>query len=62
MVEHLRRVEDVIEVDYIENTAEAFALLRGPKGRRPMAGREEDVDAKIAEEDGAVYVKAYGAV
>lgn len=62
MLEHVRRVHDVIEADFIENDAEGFALVRSPSGRRPYAGKAEEVDAKLSEEDGAEYVKAYGAL
>ena len=62
MLEHVRRVHDVIEADYIENNAEGFALFRTPEGRRPVSGKAEDVDAKVAESDGAPFVKVYGAM
>ena len=61
MVEHLRRVHDVIEVEYMENNAEAFALVRSPAGRKPVTGKATEVDEALAKEDGA-YVKAYGAL
>ena len=62
MVEHLRRVQDVIEVDYIENTAEAFALVRLPAGRKPVAGKAGEVEEAIAQTDCAAYVMTYGAL
>jgi len=62
MVEHLRRVHDVIEVEYMEDNAEAFALVRSPVGRKPVTGKRDEVDAALAEEDGVAYVKAYGAL
>jgi len=62
MVEHLRRVHDVIEVEYMENNAEAFALVRSAVGRKPVTGKRDEVDAALAEEDGVAYVKAYGAL
>ena len=62
MVEHLRRVHDVIEVEYIENNAEAFALVRSPAGRKPVTGKAGEVDEALAKEDVAAYVKAYGAL
>lgn len=62
MVEHLRRVHDVLEVEYIENDAEAFALLRTAAGRKAVSGTPGEVDGTIAAEDGATYVKAYGAL
>ena len=62
MVEHLRRVQDVIEVDYIENTAEAFALVRLPAGRKPVAGKAGEVEEAIAQTDSAAYVMTYGAL
>ena len=61
MVEHLRRVHDVLEVEYIENDAEAFALLRTGQGRVALSGKAAEVDAKVAGENGAEYVTAYGA-
>jgi len=62
MVEQLRRVHDVLEVEYIENDAEAFALVRSPLGRKTVAGKAAEVDAKVESETGAEYVKAYGAL
>ncbi|MGQ0797673.1 MAG: hypothetical protein ACT4OI_07415 [Methanobacteriota archaeon] len=63
MVEHLRRVHDVLEVDYIENDAEAFALLRtAAHARVALSGKAAEVDAKVAGENGAEYVTAYGAL
>lgn len=62
MLEHVRRVHDVIEAEYIENNAEEFVLLRSPTGRKPLSGKPEDVDAQVAKEDGAAYVKVYGAL
>lgn len=62
MLEHVRRVHDVIEADFIENDAEGFALVRTPAGRKPVSGKAEEVDAQVAKEDGASYVKAYGAL
>ncbi len=62
MVEHLRRVHDVIEVEFIENNAEEFVLVRGATGRKPLAGKPETVDPELEKEDGAAYVRAYGAM
>ncbi len=62
MVEHLRRVQDVIEVEYIENNAEEFVLLKSLQGRRPLSGKPDAVDPTVAREDGASYVRAYGAM
>lgn len=62
MVEHLRRLHDVIEVEYIENSAEAFALVRSAAGRRPLSGKPGEVDEALAKEDGASYIKAYGSL
>ncbi len=62
MVEHVRRVHDVIEVDYIENNAEEFVLLKTASGRKPLAGKPEEVDRQVAAEEGAAYVRAYGAL
>jgi hypothetical protein len=62
MVEHLRRVHDVIDVEYIENNAEEFVLLRSPGGRKPLSGKPDQVDPELAKEDGATYVRAYGAM
>jgi acetolactate synthase small subunit len=62
MVEHLRRVHDVLEVEYIENDAEAFALVRSPAGRRALAGKAAEVDAALAGENGSSHVTAYGAL
>lgn len=62
MVEHVRRVHDVIEVEYIENNAEEFLLLRSAGGRKPVAGKPEQVDAEVPADGGAVYVRAYGAM
>jgi acetolactate synthase small subunit len=62
MIEHLRRVHDVLEVEYVENDAEAFALLRTSKGRVALSGKATEVDAKVGDVDGAEYVKAYGAL
>ncbi len=62
MVEHVRRVHDVIEVEYIENNAEAFALVRSAAGRKPLIGKPEEVEAALAKEDGASYIKTYGAL
>lgn len=62
MVEHLRRVQDVIEVEYIENNAEEFVLLKSLQGRRPVSGKPAAVDLAVAQEDGASYVRAYGAM
>ncbi len=62
MVEHLRRVHDVIEVEYIENNADEFVLLKSRLGRRPLSGKPDAVDPTLAEEDGASYVRAYGAM
>ena len=62
MVEHLRRVHDVLDVEYIEDDAEGFALLRSAAGRRAVVGKAGEVDAKVASEDGASYVTAYGAL
>jgi len=62
MVEHLRRVHDVIDVEYIENNAEEFVLVRSAGGRKPLAGKPDQVDPELAKEDGATYVRAYGAM
>ncbi len=62
MLEHVRRVHDVIEAEYIENNAEEFVLLRSASGLKPLSGKPEEVDARVAEEDGAAYVRAYGAL
>jgi len=62
MLEHVRRVHDVIEAEFIENNAEAFALLRGASGRRSVAGPAQEVDDAVEKEDGAAYVKAYAAL
>ena len=62
MVEHLRRVHDVIEVEYIENNADEFVLLRSLQGRKPIVGKPDQVDPQVSEEDGATYVRAYGAM
>ena len=62
MLEHVRRVHDVIEAEFIENNAEGFALVRTASGRKAVAGTAEEVDAKLSEEDGAEYVRAYGAL
>lgn len=62
MVEHLRRVQDVIEVEYIENNAEEFVLLKSLQGRRPISGKPDAVDPAVDGEDGATYVRAYGAM
>lgn len=62
MVEHLRRVHDVLEVEYIENDAEGFALVRSAGGRRALTGKAGEVDATVAAENGASYVTAYGAL
>ena len=62
MVEHLRRVHDVIEVEYIEDNADAFALVRSTVRRTPIAGTVGEVEAALAHVDGAAYVKAYGAL
>lgn len=61
MVEHLRRVQDVIEVEYIEDNAEEFVLVRSRAGRRSLAGKPEQVDLQIHEEDETEFVRAYGA-
>lgn len=62
MVEHLRRVHDVIEVGYIEDNAEAFALVRSAAGRKSLTGKGGEVDEALAKEDGASYIEAYGAL
>ncbi len=62
MVEHLRRVQDVIEVEYIENNADEFVLLKSLHGRRPMSGKPDAVDPAVASEADASYVRAYGAM
>ena len=62
MVEHLRRVQDVIEVEYIENNADEFVLLRSLQGRKPLVGKPDQVDAQVAGANGATYVRAYGAM
>ncbi len=62
MVEHLRRVHDVIDVEYIENNAEEFVLVRAASGRKPLSGKPEAVDPELEKEDGAAYVRAYGAM
>jgi len=62
MLEHVRRVQDVIEAEFIENNAEAFALVRTTRGRSPLAGKAEDVDADLKTGDAEAYVKAYGAL
>ena len=62
MVEHLRRVHDVIDVEYIENNAEEFVLLRTPAGRKALSGKPEAVDPELVKEDGAAHVRAYGAL
>lgn len=62
MLEHVRRVHDVIEADYIENNAEEFVLLRSASGRKPLSGKPEEVDAQLGKEDGAAYVRTYGAL
>ena len=62
MVEHLRRVHDVIDVEYIENNAEEFVLLKSLQGRRPLSGKPDAVDPTVDQEDGATYVRAYGAM
>ncbi len=62
MVEHLRRVHDVIEVEYIENNAEEFVLLKSLQGRRPLSGKPDAVDPAVSQEAGATYVRAYGAM
>ncbi len=62
MVEHLRRVHDVIDVEYIENNAEEFVLVRSAGGRKPLSGKPDQVDSELAKEDSAAYVRAYGAM
>ncbi len=62
MVEHLRRVHDVIEVEYIENNADEFVLLRSLQGRKPLVGKPDQVDPQVSGEDGSTYVRAYGAM
>ncbi len=62
MVEHLRRVHDVIEIEYMENNADAFALVRSLAGRKAITGKAAEVEEAVAKEDGAAYVKAYGAL
>jgi len=62
MVEHLHRVHEILDIEYIENDAEAFVLLKSAGGRKPVAGKADAVEAAISKEDGAVYVKAYGAL
>ncbi len=62
MVEHLRRVQDVIEVEYIENNADEFVLMKSLRGRRPLSGKPDAVDPTVDEEEGASYVRAYGAM
>ncbi len=62
MVEHIRRVHDVIDVEYIENNAEEFVLLRTQGGRRPLAGKPDQVDGEIPADGASAYVRAYGAM
>jgi acetolactate synthase-1/3 small subunit len=62
MIEHLRRVHDVIEIEYFEDNADALALVRSPSGAKPVVGKAADVDEALARENGAAYVKAYGAL
>jgi acetolactate synthase-1/3 small subunit len=62
MVEPLRRVHDVIDVEYFEDGAEAFVLLRSAAGRRSLNGTPAEVDEALAKENGASYIKAYGSL
>ncbi len=62
MVEHVRRVHDVIDVEYIENNAEEFVLVRSKGVRKPLSGKPDQVDPEVEKEDGAAYVRAYGAL
>ncbi len=61
MVEHLRRVQDVIEVEYIEDNAEEFVLVRSHAGRRALAGKPDQVDSQVGADGETEYVRAYGA-
>ncbi len=42
--------------------AEEFVLVRSARGRKPLSGKPDQVDPELAKEDGATYVRAYGAM
>jgi len=60
VVEHLRRVHDVVEIELLEEMpVEAYALLVGEKGRKHIAGSQEEVQKRVESESGARFVMIY---
>jgi len=63
VIEHLRALHEVIEVDLIEHSRhEAYALIQAKEGLCRITGSVEEVDAMIKKSQPERYIQAMNAI